>query len=38
VAALVKAQVDKLGGDGADFRIAMKDGKVSLTVKPVKDE
>ena len=38
VAALVKAQVDKFGGDGADFRIAMKDGKVSLTVKPVKDE
>ena len=38
VAALVKAQVDKFGGDGADFRIAMKDGKVSLTVKPVKDD
>lgn len=38
VAALVKAQVDKFGGDGADFKIAMKDGKVSLTVKPVKDE
>lgn len=38
VAALVKAQVDKFGGDGADFRIAMKDGKVSLTVKPVKGE
>jgi hypothetical protein len=36
VQALVKAQMDKFGG-GADFKIAMKDGKVSLTVKPVND-
>jgi hypothetical protein len=39
VAALVKAQVDKFKADGTEvsFRVAMKDGKVSLTVKPVKD-
>jgi len=38
--ALVKAQVDKFGNDGARvaFRIATKDGKVSLTVKPEKDD
>lgn len=35
VAALVRAQVDKLRGAGGDvaFRVALKDGKVSLTVK-----
>ena len=35
VAALVKAQVEKLGADGQEvaFRVAMKDGKVQLTVK-----
>ena len=40
VAALVKAQVAKYSADGTEvaFRVAMKDGKVSLTVKPVKDE
>ena len=40
VAALVKAQVEKYSADGTEvaFRVAMKDGKVSLTVKPVKDE
>jgi hypothetical protein len=40
VAALVKAQVEKYSSDGTEvaFRVAMKDGKVSLTVKPVKDE
>ncbi len=40
VAALVKAQVQKYSADGTEvaFRVAMKDGKVSLTVKPVKDE
>lgn len=40
VAALVKAQVDKFAGGGnqVDFKIALKDGKVSLTVKPVKGE
>ena len=39
VAALVKAQVEKYSADGTEvsFRVAMKDGKVSLTVKPVKD-
>jgi hypothetical protein len=38
VAALVKAQVEKYAADGSEvaFRIAMKDGKVSLTVKPVR--
>jgi hypothetical protein len=37
VAALVRAQVDKFAGDGQEvsFRVALKDGKVSLTVKPV---
>jgi hypothetical protein len=40
VAALVKAQVDKFKSEGHDvtFKVAVKDGKVSLTVKPVKDE
>jgi hypothetical protein len=40
VAALVKAQVDKFKSEGQDvtFKVALKDGKVSLTVKPVKDE
>jgi hypothetical protein len=39
VAALVKAQVNKLGGDGQDiaFRIATKNGKVQLEVKPAKE-
>ena len=39
VAALVKAQMEKhsAGGGEVTFRVAMKDGKVSLTVKPVKD-
>jgi predicted naringenin-chalcone synthase len=37
--ALVKAQVQKFGADGATvaFRVDTKDGKVSLTVKPEKD-
>ena len=40
VAALVKAQVAKFKSEGQDvtFKVAMKDGKVSLTVTPVKDE
>ena len=40
VAALVKAQVKKHSADGGEvaFRVAMKDGKVSLTVEPVKDD
>jgi hypothetical protein len=40
LAALVKAQVDKFKKDGHDvtFKVAMKDGKVQLTVTPVKDE
>ena len=40
VAALVKAQVDKFSADGSEvaFRVAMKDGKVSLTVKAVKGD
>jgi hypothetical protein len=40
LAALVKAQVDKFKKDGQDvtFKVAMKDGKVQLTVTPVKDE
>jgi hypothetical protein len=40
VAALVKAQVDKFKSEGRDvtFKVAMKDGKVSLTVAPDKDE
>ena len=39
VAALVKAQMEKYSAGGGEvaFRVAMKDGKVSLTVKPVKD-
>ena len=38
VAALVKAQVAKYAADGSEvaFRVALKDGKVSLTVKPVR--
>lgn len=38
IAALVKAQVEKYAADGSEvaFRVALKDGKVSLTVKPVK--
>jgi hypothetical protein len=38
VAALVRAQVNKYAGDGNEvsFQVALKDGKVSLTVKPVK--
>lgn len=38
LAALVKAQVEKYSTTGTDvaFRVALKDGKVSLTVKPVK--
>jgi hypothetical protein len=39
VQALVRAQVDKFGGEGnVAFKIGMKDGKVSLTVKPEKDK
>jgi hypothetical protein len=40
VAALVKAQVSKFADDGTHvaFKIALKDGKVSLTVKPEKGE
>ena len=40
VAALVKAQVDKFKSEGKDvtFKVAVKDGKVSLTATPVKDE
>jgi hypothetical protein len=40
VAALVKAQVTKFADDGTQvaFKIALKDGKVSLTVKPEKGE
>jgi hypothetical protein len=39
VAALVKAQVSKFADDGTNvaFKIALKDGKVSLTVKPEKE-
>jgi hypothetical protein len=38
LAALVRAQVEKYSAGGAEvaFRVALKDGKVSLTVKPVK--
>lgn len=38
VAALVKAQVSKFGDENTNvaFKIALKDGKVSLTVKPEK--
>ena len=40
LAALVKAQVDKFKKEGrdVDFKVALKDGKVQLTVTPVKDE
>jgi hypothetical protein len=40
VAALVKAQVKKYAADGSEvaFRVAVKNGKVSLTVKPVTGE
>ncbi len=39
VQALVRAQVDKFGADGnVAFKIGMKDGKVSLTVKSEKDK
>ena len=39
VAALVRAQVDKFAAEGKDvtFKVAMKDGKVSLTAKPTED-
>ncbi|MGH9386690.1 MAG: MXAN_5187 C-terminal domain-containing protein [Vicinamibacterales bacterium] len=39
IAALVNAQLQKHGNADGEvaFRIAVKDGKVSLTVKPVKD-
>jgi len=38
VAALVRAQVEKYAADGSEvaFRVGVKDGKVSLTVKPVR--
>jgi len=38
LAALVRAQVQKYAAEGSEvaFRVALKDGKVSLTVKPVK--
>jgi hypothetical protein len=40
LATLVKAQVDKFKREGQDvtFRVGMKDGKVQLTVTPVKDD
>jgi len=40
LAALVKAQVEKFKAEGQDvtFKVAVKDGKVSLTATPVKDE
>ena len=40
VAALVKAQVAKFKSEGKDvtFKVAVKDGKVSLTATPVKDD
>ena len=40
LAALVKAQVDKFKKEGQDvtFKVGMKDGKVQLTVTPVKDD
>ncbi|MEO7133559.1 MAG: MXAN_5187 C-terminal domain-containing protein [Vicinamibacterales bacterium] len=39
LAALVRAQVDKFAAVGKDvtFKVAMKDGKVSLTAKPTDD-
>lgn len=38
LAALVKAQVEKYAAEGSEvaFRVGVKDGKVSLTVKPVR--
>ena len=39
VAALVKAQMAKLGGGGdVSFRVGMKDGKVQLTVKSASED
>ena len=40
LAALVKAQVDKFGAEGknVDFKIATKDGKVTLTAKPADEK
>ena len=40
LAALVKAQVAKFKSEGQDvtFKVGLKDGKVQLTVTPVKDE
>jgi len=40
LASLVKAQVDKFKREGQDvtFKVGMKDGKVQLTVTPVKDD
>jgi hypothetical protein len=40
LAALVMAQVEKFTSEGQDvtFKVAVKDGKVSLTATPVKDE
>ena len=40
LAALVKAQVDKFGAEGKDvaFKIATKDGKVTLTAKPADEK
>ena len=39
LAALVRAQVDKFAAEGKDvtFKVALKDGKVSLTAKPSDD-
>lgn len=39
LAALVRAQVDKFAAEGRDvtFKVAMKNGKVSLTAKPTED-
>ena len=39
-AEVVRAQVQKLGGgkDEVSFQVAKKDGKVTLTVKPIKSE
>ena len=39
-AEVVRAQVNKLGGGDADvaFRVALKDGKVTLTAKAMKDK
>ncbi len=39
LAALVKAQVDKFSAEGKNvtFKVAMKDGKVSLTARPTDD-